>query len=87
MYKAKDSGRNHFHFFTPALERLAAAPLVAETRLRQAVKNEQFQLYYQPITALGTGKLLGLRPRCAGIPKIWALLALIFSFQWPKLLA
>lgn len=59
MYKAKDSGRNHFHFFTPALERLAKHRLSLETRLRQAVKNEQFQLYYQPITALGTGKLLG----------------------------
>lgn len=59
MYKAKDSGRNHFHFFTPALERLAKHRLSLETRLRHAVKNEDFQLYYQPITALGTGKLLG----------------------------
>lgn len=59
MYKAKESGRNHFHFFTPALERLAKHRLSLETRLRHAVKNEDFQLYYQPITALGTGQLLG----------------------------
>lgn len=59
MYKAKDSGRNHFHFFTPALERLAKHRLSLETRLRHAVKNEEFQLYYQPITSLENQRLLG----------------------------
>ena len=53
MYKAKDQGRNNYHFFTSSLERLAKHRLSLETMLRNAVKNEEFELYYQPVLTLG----------------------------------
>lgn len=59
MYKAKDQGRNNFHFFTPSLERLAKHRLSLETQLRHAVQNEAFQLYYQPKISMLTGQLVG----------------------------
>jgi len=52
MYKAKDQGRNNYHFFTSSLERLAKHRLSLETLLRNAVKNEEFELYYQPVLTL-----------------------------------
>ena len=55
MYKAKDQGRNNYHFFTSSLERLAKHRLSLETMLRNAVKNEEFELYYQPVLTLGNG--------------------------------
>lgn len=59
MYKAKDQGRNCFHFYTSALERLAKHRLSLETKLRAAVKNSSFELYYQPKICLKSMKLKG----------------------------
>ncbi|OUS31552.1 hypothetical protein A9Q99_03000 [Gammaproteobacteria bacterium 45_16_T64] len=59
MYKAKDQGRNNYHFFTSSLERLAKHRLSLETQLRNAVKNDEFELYYQPVLHLNNRKLSG----------------------------
>lgn len=59
MYKAKDQGRNNYHFFTSSLERLAKHRLSLETQLRHAVKGEEFQLYYQPVLSLDQEALSG----------------------------
>ena len=59
MYKAKDQGRNCFHFYTSALARLAKHRLSLETKLRAAVKNGSFELYYQPKIDLHDGHLKG----------------------------
>ncbi|MCG8668429.1 MAG: EAL domain-containing protein [Pseudomonadales bacterium] len=59
MYKAKDQGRNCFHFYTTALERLAKHRLSLETKLRAAVKSGAFELYYQPKICLHNMKLKG----------------------------
>lgn len=59
MYKAKDQGRNCFHFYTTALERLAKHRLSLETKLRAAVKEGSFELYYQPKIDLDGIKLKG----------------------------
>lgn len=59
MYKAKDQGRNNFHFYTSSLERLAKHRLSLETKLRNAVKTQDFQLYYQPKVSLVDGSLKG----------------------------
>ncbi len=47
MYQAKDCGRNHLRFFDPDMQETinANASLIAD--LRNALEQQQFQLYYQ----------------------------------------
>lgn len=48
MYRAKQNGKNRFHFFTPSLERIAQHRLTMETNLRRALENDELELFYQP---------------------------------------
>lgn len=49
MYHAKELGKNNFQYFNPALERLAIYQLELEEKLRRALKEDELELYYQPI--------------------------------------
>ena len=48
MYQAKKLGKNRFHYFDESLERLAIHRVKTEECLREAIKNNEFVLYYQP---------------------------------------
>ncbi|MCO7223873.1 EAL domain-containing protein [Pleionea sp. CnH1-48] len=48
MYHAKEKGRGNFQYFDHALERLALHQLDVESKLRQALKDSEFVLHYQP---------------------------------------
>jgi diguanylate cyclase (GGDEF)-like protein/PAS domain S-box-containing protein len=48
MYRAKDAGRNTFHFFHPSMQMATDLRLVLENDLRQALQNNELELYYQP---------------------------------------
>jgi diguanylate cyclase (GGDEF)-like protein len=48
MYQAKKLGKNRFHYFDESLERLAIHRVKTEESLREAIKNNEFILYYQP---------------------------------------
>ena len=48
MYQAKAAGRNTLRFFAPALQAAVNARAALEEDLRQAIKTNGFQLYYQP---------------------------------------
>ena len=48
MYKAKDTGRNAMRFFDPAMQTLVIEQSRLEADLRCALKENQFELYYQP---------------------------------------
>jgi len=48
MYKAKQAGRNNFQFFTDELNVLMTEKLQIQQDLRVALKENQFELYYQP---------------------------------------
>lgn len=48
MYAAKDSGKNSFQFFSEKLNHAAVDRLKTERALRQAIIDNQLQLYYQP---------------------------------------
>ena len=48
MYQAKAAGRNTMRFFAPALQAAVNARAAMEEDLRQAIKNAEFALYYQP---------------------------------------
>ncbi len=48
MYRAKEAGRNTFHFFHPNMQVTADSRLALENDLRQALHNNELELYYQP---------------------------------------
>ena len=62
MYRAKDSGRNNFQFFTRELNTLMTERLELEGHLRRALERNQFVLHYQPRVDLATGKSWGPKP-------------------------
>ncbi|PKM44670.1 MAG: hypothetical protein CVV05_08920 [Gammaproteobacteria bacterium HGW-Gammaproteobacteria-1] len=60
MYKAKELGRNRYHFFTPELNNAAMERLTLENALRRALDNDQFTLHYQPQIDLASGQVIGV---------------------------
>ncbi|MGA7295588.1 MAG: EAL domain-containing protein [Terriglobales bacterium] len=54
MYQAKAAGRNTMHFFAPALQAAVNARAEMEEDLRQAIKTNDFELYYQAQVDRGT---------------------------------
>ena len=59
MYHAKESGRNNYQYFSDTMNKKMIDELEMETNLRQAFKNGEFSLNYQPQFALKTKKLIG----------------------------
>jgi len=53
MYQSKVAGRNTICLFEPALQAAVYARAAMEDDLRQAIKGEQFLLYYQPQISRG----------------------------------
>jgi diguanylate cyclase (GGDEF)-like protein/PAS domain S-box-containing protein len=58
MYRAKDSGRNNFQFFTRELNTLMIERLEMEGHLRRALERKQFVLCYQPRVDLEGGHIV-----------------------------
>jgi len=49
MYQAKREGRNRLEFFSEGMGSDVTRQLELENQLRRALKEDQFQLYYQPL--------------------------------------
>jgi diguanylate cyclase (GGDEF)-like protein/PAS domain S-box-containing protein len=60
LYKAKSMGRNSFCFFLPAMNEEIHERRKIEDDLRTALKQDSFELYFQPQLDLSTGHLIGL---------------------------
>lgn len=60
MYAAKNRGRNRFSFYSPEMTQQTAHYLTRENELRSALKNAEFQLFYQPQVDSISHKLIGL---------------------------
>jgi len=60
MYKAKERGRNNYQFFLEEMNRTAKNRLQIETELREALKHDQFELYYQPKVRLTDQRFTGV---------------------------
>src|SRR5262245_31377123 len=59
MYRAKEQGRDNYQLYTPAMNAKAVERLSLESRLRQAVANDELELHFQPFFDLKTTKVLG----------------------------
>ncbi|MGQ3684578.1 MAG: diguanylate cyclase domain-containing protein [Candidatus Loosdrechtia sp.] len=60
MYRAKESGRNNYQFYTPIMHNRSLERLAMETGLRRALERKEFVVYYQPQVNLDTGKMTGM---------------------------
>jgi diguanylate cyclase (GGDEF)-like protein len=59
MYKAKSLGKSRYHVFDPTMYEQAIQLLELENDLRRALERKEFEVYYQPIISLSTGKISG----------------------------
>lgn len=59
MYRAKESGRNCYEFYSSELATAAVTRLELEGDLRRAISNDEFALHYQPQFNLQTGAITG----------------------------
>jgi EAL domain-containing protein (putative c-di-GMP-specific phosphodiesterase class I) len=59
MYQAKEKGRNAAQFYTTDMNFEVENRLNLERELRSAIKNHQFELYYQPQIDFRTGEIVG----------------------------
>ena len=60
MYRAKESSRNTFRFYTAEMNARAAFKLQLNTDLRRAVERGEFRLHYQPKVHLASGEMIGM---------------------------
>lgn len=77
MYEAKARGKNTYHFFSQELNDAANDRLHIENQLREAIREQQFLLYYQPKIDIRTNEVKGyetllrwLRPDNTMVPPL-----------------
>jgi diguanylate cyclase (GGDEF)-like protein len=57
LYYAKDSGRDRYEFFRPALNEAVERRVETARRLRNGLQRSEFELHYQPQIELRTGRI------------------------------
>ncbi|MGC5324510.1 putative bifunctional diguanylate cyclase/phosphodiesterase [Brevibacillus sp. SYSU BS000544] len=60
MYRAKDTGRNNYQFYTTAMDAQAFERLAMEQDLRKAIERNELVLHYQPQVNIQTGQIVGV---------------------------
>lgn len=60
MYRAKTLGRNRIAYYSPAITQEIQRRLELEHDLRQALRRNEFELYYQPQFSAITGRLVAV---------------------------
>jgi len=60
MYRAKDYGRNNYQFYSADLGAKALEHFTLEAGLRNALKREEFVLYFQPQLEIQSGDFVGV---------------------------
>ena len=60
MYRAKETGRDNFQFYTPELNAKVQARFLLQEELRNAVARCEFTLFYQPQVDLRTGRVFAV---------------------------
>lgn len=59
MYEAKRSGRNTYRFYDCSLDQRMRERTLLEEDLRQAVRDQKIETWFQPIVALSSGRIHG----------------------------
>lgn len=59
MYEAKNSGKNRFKFFTESLHKQVIGEIQLEQDMQRALKNNEFELYFQPKICVKDGSVVG----------------------------
>ena len=59
LYRAKNEGKGTFHFFEPALDEEASRRRHLEIDLRRAIRDGEFELYFQPLYSLVDERVKG----------------------------
>jgi diguanylate cyclase (GGDEF)-like protein len=59
MYRAKLEGKSRYMMFDPSMETHTRSTFQLTSDLRRAAEREQFELYYQPVISLSSGKIKG----------------------------
>jgi diguanylate cyclase (GGDEF)-like protein len=57
LYRAKADGRGTFCFFRDEMAQIVEARRILELDLRKALANEEFELFYQPLVNLKSGRI------------------------------
>jgi EAL domain-containing protein (putative c-di-GMP-specific phosphodiesterase class I) len=60
LYRAKESGRNNYRFFTQQMNIDAKRRMQIQTDLHSALRNPDFRLHYQPQIDIGNGRIIGM---------------------------
>jgi diguanylate cyclase (GGDEF)-like protein len=60
LFHAKDGGRNTYRFFNERMNLDAIARVEMQTRLRSALRNDEFRLHYQPQLRLSDRRIIGM---------------------------
>ncbi len=60
LFAAKGSGGAQYRIFSPDMHSRSVSMLKLESEMRRGIDAGEFELYYQPIIALGTGRIAGL---------------------------
>ncbi len=60
MYRAKDEGRNTYHFYTKEMTEKSFHHMIMSKNIRNALENKEFVVYYQPQIDGRTNKFLGM---------------------------
>jgi diguanylate cyclase (GGDEF)-like protein len=60
MYIAKQTGKNRFHIYDPALDRRSRDQHEFLKSIRYALEHNQFDLYFQPQISMRTNELVGV---------------------------
>lgn len=59
LYAVKNNGKNAWQYYRPAMQATMVQRLNLEQSLREALDNEEFTLYFQPIVNSSDGKIRG----------------------------
>ena len=60
MYMAKEKGKGRYQVFEPAMHDTALKRLELKADLQRALEHEEFQLHYQPVIELESGRITGV---------------------------
>ena len=60
MYAAKERGRNRYCYYDPSMDAAAIEGVRLENNLRHALRRNEFRLVFQPIVAIGSGRIVAV---------------------------